>query len=252
MSVVIACKFKNGVVLASDRQVTSYGSYKNEDKANKITQVGPISFGGVGSLRELQQMFKVVPDIFNISEIKRNNLTLEECLEAVNRITIKFRENLFIEHNQIVDSLYGDFIAADAYNIFSISGCLSVMSDFDYLSVGSGFPNVMGNLNNVFKDKRPQDMEVDDIINILKDSIQISCKDVCSIDDNIDFIILYKRPKDLKSDSDLEIFNKCEFDILNKKSLKTKKECNNNCKECRHNMRIVYNKKEKTIKGISN
>lgn len=252
MSVVIACKFKNGVVLASDRQVTSYGSFKNEDKANKIIQSGPLAFGGVGSLRELQQMFKIFPDIFNISEAKKSNLTLEECLEAVNRITIKFRENLFIEHSQIVDSLYGDFVVADAYNIFSISSCLSVMSDFDYYSVGSGFPHVMGNLNNIFKDKKPQDMELEDIINILKDSIQVSCKDICSIDDNIDFIILYKRPRDLQPDSDIEIINKCEFDILSKKSLKTKKECGTNCKDCRHNMRIVYSKKDKTIKGISN
>lgn len=252
MSVVIACKFKNGVILASDRQVTSYGTYKNEDKANKITQLGPIAFGGVGSLRELQQMFKILPDIFDIQEIRKDDLTMDECLEAVNRITTKFRENLFIEHNQVVDSLYGDFIVADAYGIFSIAGCLSVMSDFDYYSIGAGFPNVMGNLNNVFKDKKPQNMEAEDIMNILKDSIQISCKDICSIDDNIDFIVLYKRPKDLKSDKDIEIFNKCELDVLNKKSLKTKKECSSNCIECRHNLRIVYSKKDKTIKGISN
>lgn len=255
MSVVIASKFNNGVILASDRQVTHYGN-KIEDKVNKITKVEnigtSIGFGGVGILRELQQLFKISSNIFNSTGIKRNGLTTYECIEALNKITPEFRENLFIEANQVVKHLYGDFIAADPYNIHYIGGDLAVISDLDYFAVGSGEDLVMGHLNVAFKDKNPEKMKSEEIIQILKDSIQVSCKDVCSIDDNIDFIVLYKDCRDLVSDSEIEIITRCELDVVNKKALKTKKECSNNCKECPHNMRIVFSKKDKTIRAISN
>lgn len=255
MSVVIACKFNNGVIMAADRQVTHYGN-KMEDKVNKIMKVegigASIGFGGVGILRELQQLFKISTNIFNSPGIKRTGLTQSECIEALNKITSEFRDNLFIEANQVIQRLYGSFIAADAYNIHYIGGDLAVISNLDYFSIGCGDDLVMGHLNVAFKDKNPSKMKSDEVIQVLKESIQIACKDSCYIDDNIDFIILYKDCRDLVNDNEFEIIDKCEFDVVNKKALKTKKECSNNCKECLHNMRIVFSKKDKTIRAISN
>ena len=70
-----------------------------------------------------------------------------------------------------------------------------------------------------------------------------------TIDDNVDIYILYKDAIDLIDDSNIEIINKCEYDILDKS--KPKSECNKNCKSCSHELRIIYSKKDKTIKMLS-
>lgn len=231
----------------SDRQITRYGS-SIKDNINKIQKVegSNIAIGGVGYLRELQQIFKISRNIFNISD----ELTQNECIQALGKLTNLYRENYFIEPSQIVDHLLGTFIAIDSYNINVIDSDLAVLSGFEYYAIGSGEDLVMGYLNTEFKDISPSTMDYLEVKKILEDAIKISCKDVCSIDDNLDLIALYKSPNKLVPDSDLEIINKCEYDIINKKVLKTKKVCNGVCKECFHHMKIIYSKASKSIKAI--
>lgn len=245
MSVVIALKFNNGVLLASDRQVTRYGK-AIKDQCNKIFQVANSKFavGGVGTLRESQIMKKIANDLFvGYSELNESN-----CVSLLNRITPLFRNNLLIESNEIVDSLEGTFIFADAYNINCIGSDLSVLSDLDYYSIGCGEESVMGHLNAVLEKKDPNTLDILDAKKLVEECIKLSCKDDCYIDDNIDYIILYKSAKDIVEDSQYELFDKCELEILNK--TKTKSECKKNCSKCKHNVRLIYNKSLKTIEAF--
>ena len=240
----MSIKRKNRLIFSDYIQNLSY----YENNVNKIYKIdgANIGIGGVGSLRELQQIFKVAPNIFNIN----NRLTQEECVYCLGKLTNQFRENFFIEPTQIVKDLYGRFIVVDSYNINVIDSDLAVLSNFDYYAIGAGEDLVMGHLNVAFKSKSPQDLDYLEVKKVLEDCIRISCKDSYSIDGNIDVIALYKDPKELVSDSDLEIINRCEYDIINKKVLKTKKVCNGVCKDCSHNMRIIYSKSSKSIKAI--
>ena len=135
MSVVIASKYQNGVIMMSDRQVTRYGIQAIKNSVEKIYKVPNTSIiiGGVGTLRDLQQIKKVSENLFNI----REELTEKECIEAVDKITIEYRKNLYIEPNEIVKSLKSCFLFCDGYNINYIGFDLSVINNLDYFAIGS-------------------------------------------------------------------------------------------------------------------
>lgn len=249
MSIVIACKFKNGILFESDRQVT-YNGNRSENQVNKIMKVEdqPLVIGGVGLLRELQQLFYISKDWF--SDFNGKDLSTNTCITYINRLTNLFREKQFICENQIIDHLQGSFILADPYNINVISQDLSVLSNFDYYAIGCGSDLVMGHLNVLFSEKDPKEMSKTEIDKILSDCINIACKDDIAIDNNLDKIALYKRSNDLVEDDAYEIINKCEYDILDKS--KPKNECHKNCTGCLHNLKFIYSKKDKTIRTVSN
>lgn len=248
MSVVIACKFNNGVIVASDRQVTRGYYEKLEDKVTKQIKVEGknITIGSVGSLRELQKMKlvanKLFKDVIDLNE--------DECIKLTNNITRVYRDFEFIEPTQIVKELNNVYLLTDPYNINLMTNDLSIMSNFDYYAIGCGDDLVLGYLNVEFKDKDPNDMTSEEIIKILTEAIKTSCKDSTGIDDNVDISIMYKHANDLISDNSYEVIDKCEYDILEKS--KPKSECNHKCDECLHNIRFVYSKKHKTIQMISN
>lgn len=248
MSIVIALKFSNGVLLASDRQVTRYGK-SIKDSCNKIFRVennSRIAIGGVGKLRELQRMKKISRNLFSeISELSENS-----CVQLVNRLTLEYRNNLFIEPNEIIEMLDNEFIFADAYNINYICQDLSVVSNLDYFAIGCGEDLVMGHLKVALENKNINELDISNAEKLLEDSIKIACKEDCYIDDNIDYIVLHKNPSDIVEDSVYELIDKCEFEILNKN--KPKSECNKKCNTCLHKIRIIYNKKKKTIQAICN
>lgn len=249
MSIVIGCKFNNGVMFASDRQVTSWGN-KLEDQVNKAIKIEnqPLLLGGVGYLRELQQIFSISKEWFDDFNMRFLNEKL--TIDYVNRLTNIFREKEFIPREAIVSGLRGTFLLADPYEIQVIGGDLSVTGNLDYYAIGCGYELVMGHLNVVFKDKNPEEMDKYEIAKILEDCIKIACKDDIYIDDHIDKITIYKKPMDLVEDKDYEIIEKCEYEILGKS--KPRGECIKKCKECPHYIRFVYSKKEKILKLISN
>lgn len=246
MSVVIACKFNNGTIVASDRQVTMYMN-KVENSVSKTMKIDNknIIVGGVGLLRDLQNMFNISNSLF---EDVMNQLNEKELIRIVhNKLTNIFKEHQYIESNQIL-RMASSFLMVDPYNINLLCGDLSILSNFDYFAIGCGDDLVMGHLNIEFKNKNPKDMDQKDIIKILKESIKVACKDSIGIDDNIDIKICYKHAKDLITDSMFEIIERCEYDILGKD--KPKSECNKKCKSCIHNLKLIYDKQQKSIQGI--
>lgn len=247
MSVVVACKFKNGVVMASDRRVSRYLE-GIDDKINKSMKIENknMLIGGVGYLKDLQNMFFISNELFK-EVIEANEKQLLKALYT--KLTPLYRDNMFIEANQVA-KFNSQFIVADPYHINLLSGDLSLIPDFDYYAIGCGEDLVMGHLNVEFKNKKPETMEQKDIIKILKDSIKVACKDSLGIDDNVDIYVAYKHAEDLVSDNSYEVIEKCEYKIVGKEV--PKKECNGKCKECIHNMRFIWSKNNKTIQMISN
>ena len=246
MSVVIACKFNNGIIVASDRQVTR-GYEKVEDKISKVQKIDGKSMiiGGVGSLRDLQKMKAASTKLFS----KSDKLIENECVKIVNNISSVYQELGFIEPGKIIQSLNGEYLFVDSYNINFVGCDLGVISEFDYYAIGSGDNLVMGYLNVEFKDKNQSDLTSENVIKILKNAIKVSCKNNITIDDNVETYILYKDAIDLEDDNNIEIITKCEYDVLDK--TKPKSECNKNCKSCSHELGIIYSKKDKTIKMLS-
>lgn len=246
MSVVIACKFNNGVILASDRQVTR-GFEKIENKVTKVHKVEGknMAIGTVGRLRDLQMMNVASSKLFsNIDELDE-----ESCIKIMNSLTRVYREFEFIEPGKIVTDIDSLFLFVDPYNINFIGSDLGVLSGFDYYAIGCGDNLVIGNLNIKFKNINPEELTFKEVSEILKDSIKISCKDSLGIDDNVDILVLYKHACNLVEDDEFEIISKCEYKVIDKS--KPKKECNHKCEECPHYIKFIYSRREKTIKMIS-
>lgn len=245
MSVVVTLKFNNGILLASDRQVTRHGKAV-KDSCNKIFNVEGTKFaiGGVGRLKELQDFKRVSKNLFmGIKALDENS-----CISAISKLTIEYRTNLLIELGEVIESLDSEFILADAYNINYLCCDLSVISNLDYFAIGCGEELVMGHLNVALKDKDISKLNLEKAKKLAEDCIKISCKDDCYVDDNIDYIVLYKDPKDIIEDSNYELIDKCEFEVLGKN--KSKSVCNKKCEFCQHRIRFIFNKKSKTIDAV--
>ena len=104
MSIVIGCKFNNGVMFASDRQVTSWGN-KLEDQVNKAIKIEnqPLLLGGVGYLRELQQIFSISKEWFDDFNMRFLNEKL--TIDYVIRLTNILKKKKFIPKEAIVKGL---------------------------------------------------------------------------------------------------------------------------------------------------
>lgn len=247
MSVVIAMKFNNGIIMASDRQVTRNGK-AIKDSVNKIFRVGSSRFlvGGVGHLRELQSFKKVSKNLFTgILDLKEDS-----CVNIVDKLTIEYRNNLIIEAGGVIDSLDGEFILADAYNINYVGRDLSVVSNLDYFAIGCGEELVMGHLHPILEKKDLNKLDIKEAKKIVRECIKLSCKDDCYVDDNIDIIVNYKNVTDIVDDSMYELIDRCELEILGKEKLKSRRVCKNKCENCIHNIRFLFNKETKSIDSI--
>lgn len=244
MSIVIASKYQNGVIMMSDRQVTRYRIQAIKDSVEKIYAVPntDVLIGGVGILRELQQIKKISGNIFN-----NKDLTEKNCIDIVDKITHEFRDKEYINPASVVDNLDSQFLFCDAYNINYISGDLSVIGNLNYFAIGCGEDLVMGYLNTVFKEKSPEDFSFREIQEILEESIRISCKDNLGIDDNIDMLYVTKIPADLVEDTMISIIDMCEYKSVKKQTIDKEKMCTQECDKCIHNIRFIWDKKKKTV-----
>ena len=249
MSVVIASKFNNGVIMMSDRQVTRYGIVAVKDSVEKIYNVPNTKFimGGVGRLRTLQQVKKVSESIFTEVE----SVTEKNCIECLDKLTSEFRKNNYISGTEVLQELDSQFLICDGYNINFVGYDLDVINNLDYYAIGCGEDLVMGYLNTIFKDKNPSKFTYDEIRKILEESIKVSCKDSLGIDDNIDTLTALKNTMDLQSDSKIEVIDMCEWKTV--KALKNNRArvCESDCSHCKYNIRFIWDNESETVIQMS-
>lgn len=247
MSVVIALKFKNGVIFGSDRQAT-FGWNKVENTISKVRKLKDreIAIGGVGVLRDLQKMFTVQDSLLQ----ETRYLTESSCMKAIDNLGLEYRKHGYIGAQDIIDEVEASFIMADAYNINCVSQDLAIMSGFDYYAIGCGQDLVMGYLNVRLQNVDVSTLDIKTATEILLSAVKTACKDSIGIDGNVDIITLYKNPIDIQPDEGLVISYKCMHDVMDtpkKKSICSKRKCVN----CERYIKFVYWKDTDELTFIS-
>lgn len=246
MSVVIALKFKNGVILGSDRQVTM-GWNKQENTVTKVRKFEEknMAIGGVGSIRELQKMFTIERSLLeNVSKLTEAN-----CVGVVNNITNEYRKFSYIGREEVITYLDGSFIFADAYNINYVAHDLGIVPNLDYFAIGCGDDLATGYLNVQLKDRDVTQLSKSTAEMLLINAIRTACKNSIGIDNNVNITPLYKEPQDLVPDVNLKITYKCLNDLMdipNKKSICGKKKCTN----CKKYLKFIYDEFEDELNCI--
>lgn len=108
----------------------------------------------------------------------------------------------------------------------------------------------MGYLNTVFKNKKPETFTYKEITKILKEAIEVSCKDNLGIDDNTNVLYTLKNSYDLVTDTKIEIIDQCEWKTVKVDKDKFKTCETVECKDCKYNIRYIWDKEKETVIGM--
>lgn len=190
MSVVVAIKYKDGVAIAADKQVTS-GTNKN-DNAMKLHsfKYSNSAIGTVGYLRDCN-VVRTIEEIIPYKDIL-DNIKIDE-LYVIQKI-IPVLLNHMEQNNRIITTnglkeMDSHMLYATPNAIFKIGGDFSVIEEQSYATIGCGSDKVVGFIASVGDTSNYNRSE---IIDVLVCAIAKACEKDVYINDNIDFIFLKK------------------------------------------------------------
>jgi proteasome beta subunit len=168
----IVCK--DGVVMASDRQVTlgqSIVHSKNLQKTNRINDYLVVSWAG--SLSDAQRLSKVIAAELKLKELRsRSRPTIRQAANLVAAISYSnIRQPSMIP--SIVGTLIGGFNEDSTTALYSIGadGSIGQVTDYD-ASMGSGMPYVLGLLERQYKENLSVKEGVELALEAIKSSTQ--------------------------------------------------------------------------------
>lgn len=190
MSVVIAVRYKDGVALGADRQVT-WGNLK-KDTANKITQTrwSNIGLGGVGSGR-LCDILEVIDDVVPAEDIlKMVNINRKYLIRnIVPELFRQFKDYDMVLHDETgCRYIDGTLMIVTPEMIHAMTSNGSLIQYEDFAAIGCGGDLAYGYLSTLDKDFSK--IKEDDVVKIITTAIQKACKDDAFVDDNIDILFI--------------------------------------------------------------
>lgn len=188
MSVIIAIKFKDGIVIGADKQSTR-GNEKY-DEAVKIhkSKYSETCIGTVGYTRD-SDIINTIDEIINYKDIL-DNINIDKNYVVQNIVPFifdKLRDNKRLLLDNGIEKSLSEFVFCTNKDIFIIRTDGAVLNYKDYCAIGCGEQFAKGYLNTF---KNISDINQKDVLKILEESIKESCKNDIYINNNIDIIIL--------------------------------------------------------------
>jgi len=165
----IVCK--DGVVMASDRQVTrghSLVSDKNFSKTNKINDYLTVAWAG--QVSGAQRLSKLIAAELKLKELKsRSRPTIKQSANLAASISYSsIRQPSMIPN--IVDTLVAGFNEDGSIELYEVGPDGSILKIEDYNATGSGMPYVLGLLERQYK----KDINVKEGIELAKEALKSS------------------------------------------------------------------------------
>ncbi len=165
----IVCK--DGIVMASDRQVTAGNLVvnKNFPKTNKVNEYILISW--TGGVADAQRLSKVLSAELKLKELKsRSRPTVRQAANLVSAITYSsIRQPTMIQN--IVGTLIAGINEDGTSELYTIEPAGSIIRVEDYdANFGSGMPYVLGFLERQYK----KGISVEEGVELAKESLKSS------------------------------------------------------------------------------
>jgi proteasome beta subunit len=162
----IVCK--DGIVMASDRQVSAGTMVmkKNKEKTTKINEY--LLYSGAGLASAVQRVAKILGAELRLKELRsKTRPTVRQAASlAANMIYQNIRQFTRIE--DVVGALIGGFNEDGSFELYTLdpSGHIDIVDDYD-ANYGSGMPFSLGLLERQFR----KGMSVKEGVEVAKDSL---------------------------------------------------------------------------------
>lgn len=190
MSIIIAIKYKDGMILAADRQSTAANivTSHNEKKIYK-SEFSNTAFGVTGPCRDSNILECNVRDLMSSIDILENKEFDRKYVinNVVNKIfNLLFELNYCYKDRKDIDS---QLILASNNHCYKMFSDGSIIEGDNYVVAGCGEQLVKGYLDTL-TDLNTNKLERDEAIKIAESAIKKSCKEDIYINDKIDIIVL--------------------------------------------------------------
>ena len=184
MSVIVAIKYKNGIMVAADRQATSGNDTFNTTKIF-TTKYSNIIMGFVGSLRD-GNIISVLDEVIDYKDILDGiEIDMPYIIKVVvPKIFYTLKKNNRIMTVNGVDESSSSYMLCTDKSIFDISGDGAVIEANDFDAIGCGDQYAKGYLQtcNLKGATKKQALEY------IKNAVGKACKSDPFIDNNIDIL----------------------------------------------------------------
>lgn len=137
---IVALKFKDGVVIASDKRTSSYGLMVWEETTQKIHKITDnILMGAAGSVADIQFLVKVLSSELKLKELRTKRIATAE--EAANLLAAIMYSNKWLPYFSEIIIVGKDL---DSYSIYSIDEIGGVSKHPKFIATGSGMMYALG------------------------------------------------------------------------------------------------------------
>lgn len=191
MSVVIGAKYKDGIIIAADKQATM-GNTKTDD-ATKLQafKYSNSAIGVVGYLRDCNLM-RTLEEVVPYKDIL-DNVPVDELYvirAIVPAIFTHLSMNKRLTNNQEQYTMDSRMLYATSDSLFTIDGDFGVVeARASYEVIGCGDDKVRGFMTSIGD---TSNMTRSEVLQILDTAIRKGCEKDVFIDDRIDVIVLEK------------------------------------------------------------
>jgi len=149
---IVAIKFKNGVLIASDRQTTA-GMMVYHKKTQKVHQITDnILMGAAGLVGDIQALVKILQSNLKLKYLRsKNEPTAEEAASFLSTLMNYYKWFPFFSEVIIVGK------DNDDYNIYSIDEAGGLEKFDNFTSTGSGMVFALGVLETEYKENMDEE-----------------------------------------------------------------------------------------------
>lgn len=191
MSVVVALKYDNGVVIGADKQGTADYIYKQEITKLKQFEYSKVAMGACGTLDNFIP-FLYMEEIIDFEHLyKKNKITSQYIYERVcPKIKNTLKEKGLLDNGKHLNIEY--LLATNELIVCVDSTFMPIVVNEKFYSIGCGHPEVMGYLNVALDGVETKNITKDEAIKYVEQAIQLACKNDCYIGMGIDLFVLEK------------------------------------------------------------